>query len=282
MVDSALELIPKELGKFSAVGKNIKKYGDAGKILDINLHHSAMSKLKDKGSRGRPDIIHHFLMDSLSSPLNKWNLLRIYVHTRSTNKIYEFNPLMRTPKISNRFKGVIFKLLTEGSIKIQKSNEINEGGFLKSSKSGTDTSPLKDLFYKPRSLEFNRKTTDKGPPPEFLENGHFFEYNESVLARKMKKSLPKFIEFLNPDSVFRFKQTGTLIKPYEIFNKISPHEHIVALVGGFQSGNFSGSVSDIPNSADVSIFPAKLESWSVVQRILSNLENSVMRYFENN
>ena len=95
LADSGLELIPKDLGKHPSVGKNIKRFGNLGRILDISLHHSAMKSLKDTYSRGRPDIVHKFLIDSQASILNKLGLLRIFIHTYD-DKLYEINPLLLT------------------------------------------------------------------------------------------------------------------------------------------------------------------------------------------
>lgn len=65
LVDSALELIPKGIGKHVSIGKNIRRLGDAGKILDSSLHHSIMKTLKNNNARGRPDIIHHFNLQNI-------------------------------------------------------------------------------------------------------------------------------------------------------------------------------------------------------------------------
>jgi rRNA pseudouridine-1189 N-methylase Emg1 (Nep1/Mra1 family) len=126
----------------------------------------------------------------------------------------------------------------------------------------------------------NQESRKKGPPQEFLDTGHFYEYGELILARKMKKNLIKLIDFLNPDQVFRFQQSGGLKKPFTIFNEISPYEHVICLVGGFQSGPFSETILNIPITDNISLFPVGLESWAVIQRIIVNYENQVIKYYE--
>ena len=149
LADSALELIPNEIGKHTAVGKNIKRYGNAARVLDVSQHHSAMTGLKDHASRGRPDIVHHFIVDMLSSILNKWGLLRVFVHTRPTNKLYEFNPAMRPPKEYWRFKGVMFNLLRDGSLKIVGGQANTRTAFLDSDKIKPDDERQQEIidFY---------------------------------------------------------------------------------------------------------------------------------------
>jgi rRNA pseudouridine-1189 N-methylase Emg1 (Nep1/Mra1 family) len=274
LVDSALELIPKGIGKHVSIGKNIRRLGDAGKILDSSLHHSIMKTLKNNNARGRPDIIHHFLNDTLSSPLNKWNLLRIFLHTRNNN-IFEINPIMRPPRDYNRFKGVFYKLLRGNDLKIPLGENITKRGQLVK-KTEQFKDDVSKTFFKPLKYSKQNRNSSFGPPIEFLGPKHFIERDEMVFTRKMRGTLTKIIDFLRPNRVIKLSSIGKLVFPDQIFNKSNPREHLVALIGGFQSGNFSSTIANI-KTEDLSIFPMNLESWAVVQRVLINYENFILK-----
>lgn len=131
LVETALEITPSKYRGHPSVLNNVKKYGNPGRLLDIALHHSFMKNLKDNSKRGRPDILHQFMITCLTSILNKQNKLRIYFHTYS-NELFEINPILRPPKDFMRYKGLMYKLLTEKEIttakeishrKNQKENE---------------------------------------------------------------------------------------------------------------------------------------------------------------
>ncbi len=274
LVDSALELITKGIGKHVSIGKKIRHLGDAGKILDSSLHHSIMKTLKNNNGRGRPDITHLFLSDTLSSPLNKWNLLRIYLHTRNNN-IFEINPIMRPPRDYNRFKGVFYKLLRGNDLKIPLGENITKRGQLVK-KTDQFKDDVSKTFFKPLKYSKQNRNSNFGPPPEFLGPKHFIERDEMVFARRMRGTLTKTIDFLRPNRVIKLSSTGRLVMPDQIFNKSNPREHLVALIGGFQSGNFSNTIANI-KTEDLSIFPMNLESWAVVQRVLINYENFILK-----
>jgi rRNA small subunit pseudouridine methyltransferase Nep1 len=71
LAETAIETIPNELRKDQAVKADAERRGKpSGEILlDRSLHHSAMLKLRDGESRGRPDIVYHVLLDVASSPV---------------------------------------------------------------------------------------------------------------------------------------------------------------------------------------------------------------------
>jgi len=79
-----------------------------------------MKNLKYREKRGRPDIIHACLLNALGSPLNKNGKLKLFIHTIN-NKIFEFNPKIRIARNFNRFKGLMAKLLIDGSIETENS-----------------------------------------------------------------------------------------------------------------------------------------------------------------
>jgi rRNA small subunit pseudouridine methyltransferase Nep1 len=122
LVECGVELIPKKLRKHSAVKKNFSGHIYSSQLLDNALHHSAMSNLLNREKRGRPDITHLCLLNALGSILNKTGNCRVYLHTVN-NKIFEFNSEIRIARNYNRFKGLMAKLLIDGSINF-KGNEL--------------------------------------------------------------------------------------------------------------------------------------------------------------
>jgi rRNA small subunit pseudouridine methyltransferase Nep1 len=109
LADTALELIPPNLKTKPSVINNMKKFRNAGKLLDTTLHHTDMGSMKNSKKRGRPDILHHFLLDSLSSPANRTENLKIYFSI-NTN-VYEVSKDMRCPRDYIRFKSLMAQLL---------------------------------------------------------------------------------------------------------------------------------------------------------------------------
>lgn len=108
LADAELELVPKEIQSHpSAVryaGKRGKKVSQT--LLDATVHHSALKKIADGQRRGRPDIVHIFLLLCLDSILNIEGRLQIAVHTRN-NEYIEVNPATRLQKNYNRFVGLM-------------------------------------------------------------------------------------------------------------------------------------------------------------------------------
>ena len=114
LTETALELIPNSLRKKSSAIKNNEKFGNAGQILDTSLHHSIMHTLENSQKKGRPDILHHFLLDTLGSPANLKGFLEIYFHCASG--FYKVNSEMKCPRDYIRFKGLMFQLIRKGHI----------------------------------------------------------------------------------------------------------------------------------------------------------------------
>lgn len=114
LTETALEMIPSEYDKDPIVKKWIQKFSNAARLLDTSLHHHLLAKLKNREKRGRPDILHHFLLDTLGSPANIAGQLKIYFHTKSA--LYSVSPDMRCPRDYHRFKALMVQLLELGNI----------------------------------------------------------------------------------------------------------------------------------------------------------------------
>lgn len=119
IADAELETIPLEMRDDYSIRKlakeRKKKVGDM--ILDSNFMHAAIERYfpGESRRRGRPDIIHIFLLTALESILNKTGNLRVMIHTRN-NLLIEVSPDSRLPRAYNRFIGLFEKLFSEGEI----------------------------------------------------------------------------------------------------------------------------------------------------------------------
>jgi rRNA small subunit pseudouridine methyltransferase Nep1 len=204
LVETALEIAPSKYRGHPSVLNNAKKYGNPGRILDMALHHSFMKNLKDNSKRGRPDILHQYLITCLTSILNKQNHLRMYFHTYE-GEIYEINPIMRPPKDFMRYKGLMYKLLTEKEISTDKSSSHRKNAQL--SESLDDSTLIRKIHL---------------PLPGFIKQIN----PDRVLRFTSQGTLCPRNELFS-------------------FMKDNPKENVLAIVGGFQSGGFSSTIMDI-------------------------------------
>lgn len=112
LAESALELVPKALQSspdVKADARRRKRTPDA-LLLDASVHQTAMQSLPNRHRRGRPDLVHFFLLSVLGTPLNRAGRLEVVVHTRD-DRILTFNPEVRLPRSQARFKGIVEGLL---------------------------------------------------------------------------------------------------------------------------------------------------------------------------
>lgn len=111
LADSELELVPAEIVNERCVLNNARARGKMPEkiLLDASHHHPAFGKLPDSERRGRPDLIHFFLMLCIDSDLTAEGKLRVFVHTRN-NDVIAVNPETRLPPHYPRFVGLIESL----------------------------------------------------------------------------------------------------------------------------------------------------------------------------
>ncbi len=111
LADSELELIPKEIVGERSILNNARARGKAPEklLLDASHHHPAFAKLPDSERRGRPDIVHFFLMLCIDSDLSAEGNLHAFVHTRN-NDVIAVKPETRLPPHYPRFVGLIESL----------------------------------------------------------------------------------------------------------------------------------------------------------------------------
>ncbi len=117
LADSELELVPPEIQRHPAIRSYAKKRGKspASVLLDSSFHHPAMKRLEQGERRGRPDIVHLFLLLCLDSILNMEGKLRTVVHTRNDEMI-TVAPETRIPKNYTRFVGLAEDLFEHGRV----------------------------------------------------------------------------------------------------------------------------------------------------------------------
>ena len=119
--NSGLELIPQNLRKHSLIRKewqfNISKR-DRGILLDGAIHNPLMDILPEANQRGRPDIIHHMLLNTVYSSLFSKGILKVIIHTRD-NICIDIPSTWRVPVNYNRFCGLFSQLLYQGRVPIQ-------------------------------------------------------------------------------------------------------------------------------------------------------------------
>ncbi len=120
LVESSLELIPKELQQHPAVLAHAKKLGKKPSevLLDNSWDFAAMKGIKNEIKRGRPDLIHLCLLQSCGIPLYHQNKIRIYIHTIN-DKVIFVGENVHLPKSFHRFLGLIEKLFKEKTIKAE-------------------------------------------------------------------------------------------------------------------------------------------------------------------
>jgi len=117
LAESELELIPSKIISHPAVISYAKQRNKKpkGLILDSSFHHSAMMDLPEGNRRGRPDIVHIFLLNSLESILNKKGKLKIIIHTRNNEAIF-VDSKTRIMRSYHRFIGLFEQLFEKRKI----------------------------------------------------------------------------------------------------------------------------------------------------------------------
>jgi len=113
--DTAVEIIPPDLVKRLQATRRHRMTSPNGELLDIADHNFAMQDIPDKEQRGRPDILHHCLLNTLDTPLARSGNLEVYFHLRD-DPVYHIAPETRIPRNYNRFLGVVTQLLQKDHV----------------------------------------------------------------------------------------------------------------------------------------------------------------------
>jgi rRNA small subunit pseudouridine methyltransferase Nep1 len=123
LVESSLELIPKEMHNHPSVTSYSKKFKKipSQTLLDNSWHFGAMKGLDNEIKRGRPDIVHLTLLSLCTTPAFYKNKIKVFVHTIN-DEIISINNKTHLPKSYHRFQGLMEKLLL--TKKIEAEDEI--------------------------------------------------------------------------------------------------------------------------------------------------------------
>lgn len=98
------------------------KIGGSYELLNCDKHKQQIIKMKKDPGTCRPDILHQCLLMLFDSPLNRANLLQVYVHT-SKKVLIEINPQTRIPRTFDRFCGLMVQLLHKLSIRASDTSQ---------------------------------------------------------------------------------------------------------------------------------------------------------------
>jgi rRNA small subunit pseudouridine methyltransferase Nep1 len=92
------------------------------------------------------------------------------------------------------------------------------------------------------------------------------------LLRMEKKTLLELLGEIKPDGVFIMHETGNLLTPKELGERLVSYTSPAVVVGGFPHGDFLSEVE----GEKVSIYREPLMAWTVVNEVLINYEGSLL------
>jgi len=112
LVESALELVPERIRAHGSVKAWCRRFGrrPGEAVLDVNYMRDAMKGIPDAGRRGRPDIVHYFLLNVMEGPAGRKGLVDVYIHTYGGSTFY-VEPGTRIPRSYARFIGIMAQVL---------------------------------------------------------------------------------------------------------------------------------------------------------------------------
>lgn len=117
LADAELERMPPQLTGHAQVQETARRFGQNASrmLLDSSLHYAALRALPDSNRRGRPDLVHLFLLTCLESILNRAGRLRTLVHTRE-DLLLRVQSHTRIQRNYSRFCGLIEQLFETGKV----------------------------------------------------------------------------------------------------------------------------------------------------------------------
>jgi rRNA small subunit pseudouridine methyltransferase Nep1 len=138
LADSELEMVPDAIAGAGCCVSYARKRGRSPRetLLDSTVHYPALERLRDGNRRGRPDLVHFFLLTALDSVQNLEGGLKVVVHTRN-GQLIRIRPDTRLPKNQNRFVALMEQLFLKRQVPPQ-------GDALMTLEEGTVESVLKE------------------------------------------------------------------------------------------------------------------------------------------
>ncbi|CAI9831807.1 MAG: ribosome biogenesis protein [Nitrosopumilus sp.] len=117
IAEAALETVPRELGRHPSVASHARRLGRDPQdlLLDNSWHYAAMKGLPGAAKRGRPDLVHHALLEATSTPMYAAGRLDVLVHTVH-DRLIRLGAGVRLPRSYHRFAGLASKLFREGRV----------------------------------------------------------------------------------------------------------------------------------------------------------------------
>ncbi len=117
--DAAVELVSPDIALKLKSTRQPRKAPPNGELLDVADHNFAMQDLPNKDQRGRPDILHHCLLNTLDTPLARSGTSGVYFQLRE-GQVFSVASDTRIPRNYNRFKGVLTQLLLKTHVPDEK------------------------------------------------------------------------------------------------------------------------------------------------------------------
>ncbi|MGB9784890.1 MAG: 16S rRNA methyltransferase [Fervidicoccaceae archaeon] len=117
LLESSLETLPEDIAKTRKARALSMRYGIPPRylLLDVSNFYKEMKIFHISSRRGRPDIVHQFLLATQYSPLNFFGKLKVYIHTWK-GEIIEVNEKARIPKNYFQFVGLIQQVYMKGAV----------------------------------------------------------------------------------------------------------------------------------------------------------------------
>jgi len=108
---------------------------------------------------------------------------------------------------------------------------------------------------------------------QLLERGKVPPSSSKPLLKISDKGLKELVTDLNPSRVLILSEKGKLIRFGDLTRVLASEGKPLAIVGGFQAGDFSKEVTSLGGDF-ISIYPKPLDAWAVVSRVLTAYEYS--------
>ena len=120
LAEAEVEPIPPELRAHPKLLARAKKRGRAVQhlVLDQAVDHEAMEQLTDGDRRGRPDILHMWMLLALDGLLSKRQRVRLFAHTRN-DELIRIEPKTRIMRSQPKFYRLLEDLFRQGVVPLR-------------------------------------------------------------------------------------------------------------------------------------------------------------------